>query len=116
MRMYIYGLYGRYQGSSGCIRYIGMTKDPEKRMRAHINNMYRPDMECQRKNKWFRSLRSLNRIPRMRVLLIVESLVVHDDGESCCEARFMETLIKEAAIYEFGPEQILNAKYWRHIK
>jgi GIY-YIG catalytic domain-containing protein len=115
MRMYIYGLYDR----RGRLRYIGKTGNPAKRLKNHWYNRHRlPNMrrdrgDCERKQLW---IRTLNAPPELRVLVIVESEVVHGDGDFCREAAFMETLIKEAAIYEFGRKQILNAKHWRQVK
>ena len=119
MRMYIYGLYDVH----GRIRYIGKTENPAKRLKGHWNNRRRPggnkanisggNGDCERKNRW---LATLTAPPELRVLVIVESEVVHSDGEFCREAMFMETLIKESAICEFGPRQVLNAKYWRPAK
>jgi hypothetical protein len=119
MRMYIYGLYDK----RGRLRYIGKTENPAKRIKGHWADRYRlggnralsrgGNGDCERKNRW---LTTLDEPPEMRVLVIVESEVVHNDGDSCREGTFMETLIKEAAIYEFGRSQILNAKYWRPIK
>ena len=111
MRIYIHGLYD----SRGRLRYIGRTENTANRIRGHWVNRYRgaSNGDCKRKNEW---LRPLNAPPELRVLAIVESEVVHRDGDFCREAAFMETLIKDAAIYEFGRKQILNAKYWRPVK
>jgi len=119
MRMYIYGLYDK----RGRIRYIGKTGNPTNRIKNHWYNRYRPVSngqgtnggtdDCARKQRW---LRNLDSPPDLRVLVVVESEVVHRDGDFCREAAFMETLIKEAAIYEFGRKQILNAKHWRQVK
>lgn len=112
--MYIYGLYGDFRGEHNCLRYIGLTWNCNDRAITHWQQKgVRNPQNSYRKNKW---LRSLNQPPEMRVLLVTESRVAHRDGEVCFEGRFMETLIIDAAIEEFGRSQILNARYWRKIK